>query len=76
MTLTKHFLLATAAFIMCGAFIACTSATSEKDTPAVLDNKERLARGSYLVNSIGCDDCHSPKRMGANGPELISELRF
>jgi hypothetical protein len=25
---------------------------------------------------MGCDDCHSPKRFGPNGPELIEELRF
>ena len=23
---------------------------------------------------MGCNDCHTPKRMGANGPELIPEL--
>lgn len=35
-----------------------------------------IARGAYLVNAIGCDDCHSPKRMGEHGPEIIPELRF
>ncbi len=38
------------------------------------DSAARVARGGYLVNSIGCADCHSPKRMGANGPEIIPEL--
>ena len=28
-----------------------------------------VKRGKYLVAIIGCNDCHSPKRMGANGPE-------
>lgn len=27
------------------------------------------ARGQYLVTAIGCDDCHTPKKMGPNGPE-------
>src|SRR5688500_5742002 len=31
--------------------------------------EERVERGRYLVNSIGCGDCHTPKKMGANGPE-------
>ena len=31
---------------------------------------ERVARGRYLVESIGCHDCHTPKKMGAEGPEL------
>ena len=27
------------------------------------------ARGKYLVNTSGCHDCHTPWKMGANGPE-------
>ncbi len=30
---------------------------------------ERVARGQYLVNTSGCHDCHTPWKMGANGPE-------
>jgi len=26
-------------------------------------------RGRYLVNTSGCHDCHTPFKMGANGPE-------
>ncbi len=40
------------------------------------DSADMVNRGKYLVNAMGCDDCHSPKRMGPNGPELIPELRF
>ncbi len=29
---------------------------------------DRVARGKYLVASIGCADCHTPKKMGAQGP--------
>jgi len=29
-----------------------------------------IKRGNYLVASIGCNDCHSPKRMGPAGPEV------
>jgi mono/diheme cytochrome c family protein len=28
----------------------------------------------YLVSLGGCNDCHSPKRMGPQGPEVITEL--
>lgn len=35
-----------------------------------------IARGRYLVNSIGCDDCHTPKKMGPNGPELDLSRRL
>src|SRR3954467_9460768 len=41
-----------------------------------MDSAAMVQRGKYLVSAIGCDDCHSPKRMGANGPEIIPELRF
>jgi mono/diheme cytochrome c family protein len=26
-------------------------------------------RGAYLVNAMGCHDCHTPHKMGASGPE-------
>lgn len=42
--------------------------------PTELTGEELVARGEYLVTIMGCNDCHSPKRMGANGPELIPEL--
>ena len=29
----------------------------------------RVERGRYLVQSIGCGDCHTPKKLGPNGPE-------
>jgi mono/diheme cytochrome c family protein len=29
----------------------------------------RIARGKYIVNSFGCTDCHTPFKMGPNGPE-------
>jgi mono/diheme cytochrome c family protein len=31
---------------------------------------EKVARGKYLVNSVGgCNDCHTPMKMGPKGPE-------
>lgn len=41
---------------------------------AIKDSTELAARGKYLVTIAGCNDCHTPKRMGAKGPELIPEL--
>jgi Cytochrome c len=35
------------------------------DKPAA----DKVARGKYLVNTSGCHDCHTPFKMGANGPE-------
>lgn len=30
--------------------------------------------GSHIVTISGCHDCHTPKKMGPNGPELDSSL--
>jgi mono/diheme cytochrome c family protein len=30
---------------------------------------EKVARGKYLVTVAGCNDCHTPWKMGPNGPE-------
>jgi mono/diheme cytochrome c family protein len=29
----------------------------------------RVHRGEYLVKAVGCGDCHTPLKMGAQGPE-------
>jgi len=36
--------------------------------------EEVTSHGKYLVGIMGCNDCHSPKIMGENGPEIIPEL--
>lgn len=37
---------------------------------------QKIKRGKYLVTTIGCADCHSPKKMGAKGPEEIEGLQL
>ncbi|MDB5540805.1 MAG: putative lipoprotein [Devosia sp.] len=32
-------------------------------------NPDLVKRGEYLVNAMGCHDCHTPLKMGPNGPE-------
>jgi hypothetical protein len=56
--------------------IACQSNPPSETTaqPAAPSPETVVARGQYLVTVMGCHDCHSPKRMGAGGPELIPEL--
>lgn len=38
--------------------------------------EQQIKRGEYLVNTIGCADCHSPKGFGEHGPEVIKELHL
>ncbi|WP_205960603.1 c-type cytochrome [Ramlibacter rhizophilus] len=46
---------------------ATTCAWAELPGPASAD--PTVARGRYLVGTSGCMDCHTPMKMGANGPE-------
>jgi len=69
--------IATIVITICTVIYACgPSASKEGDKASVPSQDERIKRGEYLVSTIGCDDCHSPKRMGPQGPELIPELRL
>jgi cytochrome c553 len=58
------------------AFVACQDSTAANKKDVAMTKEEMVKRGAYLVNTMGCDDCHSPKQMGPNGPELIPELRL
>ena len=52
------------------------NAAQDKQDPEVSKAlpEDTIKHGEYLVNIMGCNDCHSPKKMGANGPEIIPEL--
>lgn len=63
------------ALMVAASFFACKN-DEVKEVSPIPTEAQMLARGEYLVSSIGCDDCHSPKRMGAQGPEIIPERRF
>lgn len=54
---------------------SCSNSQKNKDDGYVLKSEEDVVKkGEYLVTIMGCNDCHSPKKMGANGPEIIPEL--
>src|SRR4051794_30741199 len=53
----------TAAVITMAAWRGLSAEDPSADTAA------RVQRGQYLVTAIGCDDCHTPKKMGPRGPE-------
>ncbi|WP_372918253.1 diheme cytochrome c-553 [Salegentibacter sp.] len=76
-----HSFLLLSVSLMIGSFVSCKEAEAKKDyQPApekdTISQKDLVKRGKYLVNTIGCQDCHSPKRMGERGPEYIKELSF
>ena len=61
------------------AMVSCNSNSAASapatDTASATPGKAGLIKkGEYLVTTMGCNDCHSPKRIGPNGPENIPEL--
>ena len=42
-------------------------ATSTPETPKA--QAARIERGAYLVRHMGCNDCHTPWKVGPRGPE-------
>ncbi len=52
------------------AWAGAAAAAGEGPSPAVpLAAGAAVQRGEYIVKGMGCADCHTPLRMGANGPE-------
>jgi hypothetical protein len=50
---------------------ACTPAKQETQAAtadAALTKDSLVKRGAYMVAALGCNDCHSPKKMGPQGP--------
>jgi len=61
----------TAALIMLTATITvgCSDARVSVDASAETVATSRVERGKYLVAIMGCNDCHTPLKMGPKGPE-------
>jgi len=56
-----------AALIAAGSgALAAGDAAGRKPSPA---GGGAVQRGKYLVEILACGDCHTPKKMGPNGPE-------
>lgn len=68
--------LAVTTAISSAILIACSDSTASEKKSIAMTNAEKIQRGAYLVNSIGCDDCHSPKKVTATGFDIIPELRL
>lgn len=65
-----------AALLCLAAFSQCTESQVNAQTTNAPSEADIIKRGEYLVGVLGCHDCHSPKRLGPNGPEIIPELHL
>jgi mono/diheme cytochrome c family protein len=64
---TSACLLLAAAFAGCGQPASAPPAPAA--TPAAAPAESQVDRGHRLVIGGGCHDCHTPKKIGPNGPE-------
>ena len=51
------------------AMAIAMAATSVAAVAAGEPKADKIARGKYLVTTAACHDCHTPFKLGANGPE-------
>jgi hypothetical protein len=70
----RFYLLPTIVF----SLVLLSGCTSNKKPEVAVPPKptadQLVKRGEYLVTIMGCNDCHSPKSMGPQGPQLVPEL--
>lgn len=65
--------------ILMTAFVVLLTGCRTNSKPAMDESSELSAaqlvqKGEYLVTIMGCNDCHSPKEMGPQGPAVIADL--
>jgi hypothetical protein len=56
--------------------VSCKDNKKRAAIAATINNDSLVKRGEYLVTISGCDDCHSPKKFGPQGPEIDMEHRL
>ena len=54
-------------FVLAVGFTAMNRSEAQQHTPT--PSPEVIKRGEYLVKIMVCNDCHTPFKMGPNGPE-------
>ena len=70
------FLSAVTATILSVGFVSCSETSAKSNHEITISQDSLINRGKYLVNAIGCDDCHSPKIFTDHGFEIDMEHRF
>ena len=55
--------------ILAVAVVATVAVALPAHAQSPAEGADKLARGKYLVTTSGCNDCHTPWKMGPKGPE-------
>ena len=69
MTNIKTLSLAAAALVFLATAGFVSLSISSPQVSAESQARDVVQRGEYLVKIMGCNDCHTPWKMGPNGPE-------
>lgn len=73
----KKVIIIPAAFLFVSGLILHGCGRQQKPVDAEIIQPtaaQLIQKGGYLVTIMGCNDCHSPKKTGPQGPLLIPEL--
>jgi mono/diheme cytochrome c family protein len=66
----RHALVITIVGIAAAVAVGCSDSRISVDAAAAPNPAAaRVERGKYLVSVVGCNDCHTPFKLGPKGPE-------
>ena len=63
-------------FLFIASSIAFLISCESQQQNTEMTEQQMIERGKFLVTVGGCDDCHTPKNFGPNGPELDMSRRL
>ena len=67
----KRFLILILGFVtIITIVISCTPQETKTAAAVSFSNDSLIKKGAYLVSIMGCNDCHTPKKMTDRGPVL------
>ena len=66
--MTKTF-VTTVLALAAAVTLGCSEVQPSVAASAASNISARVERGAYLVSVIGCNDCHTPLKLGPKGPE-------
>jgi len=75
-TRTTTLLLGLALTGLGSAATLATTGDATTPTPPVAAAPDLAVRGGYLVRAMGCNHCHTPYKIGPNGPEPDMSLEL
>jgi Cytochrome c len=74
---TFLFTLVLTIIVLAPTFYSCSNNSEKQNgTKAIVEQpkqEDAIKQGQHLVMIMGCNDCHSPKKMGPQGPEIIAD---